>query len=866
MKTKSNWTRILLTGASLAAMGALSPAQAQDEDVTEEIVVTATGRTAALQDVPIAVTAVAGEQLENSGADDLRDLTQVAPSFSMGTGQSATATTARIRGIGTGSDNVGFESAVGIFIDGVYRARPGAALSDLPELERVEVLRGPQGTLFGRNTSAGAISVVTAGPDFAPGMSLEGTFGFDDLEEVGTRAMVNMPLSDSFAVRFDGSVRARDGYVTDLISGDDINNRDRYTARGQALWDISSDASLRIIVDAAEQNEVCCGVTPLLYNLTQPIITAIVGPAGTPTINPEGRSMTVSPGFPGLPAIGSMPAQGPVGPRTYADASEEMGISGELTWDLGFANLTSITAWRDWDAVRDQDIDFNLIDVAYRDGESLGTENFTQELRLQGETGRIDWLFGLFYGDEQLDHTDTIRTGIHNGLYANVFATGNVGCEYYDTTNGDSDLVADPVPSLFYCLSGFNPLFANSYLANNLAGQGQQADVWRVDTESLSVFTHDEISFTDRLILTVGARYNHDEKELEANLLSISPSCSSLQACNIATDPFFGGPADGVGFVNVVQASAGGSTLMNIACNPAVNPISNGNWAGDREENEWSGTASLAYHVSDDMMVYGGYSRGYKAGGYNMDRQGFSVTPATVSAAGLNTDQLAFEPEFTDSYEIGLRSTIFGNTTANLTGFYQQIHDYQLNAFNGFNFITRNVPEVVSQGVEFELATRLTDNLTVQAGAVWNEAFYDSEVRFNPLTAPLGPNDPNAVFSGQPISFAPEMVLTGAISYEQPIGDNLRARFYLDGRWNDGYRTQTLNRVASGATDNGEFAIFNGRIGIGPENERWSLEFWGRNLTDEFYYVGAFAAPLQDTVMIFPNEPATYGVTLRARY
>jgi outer membrane receptor protein involved in Fe transport len=259
MKTKSNWTRILLTGASLAAMGALSPAQAQDEDVTEEIVVTATGRTAALQDVPIAVTAVAGEQLENSGADDLRDLTQVAPSFSMGTGQSATATTARIRGIGTGSDNVGFESAVGIFIDGVYRARPGAALSDLPELERVEVLRGPQGTLFGRNTSAGAISVVTAGPDFAPGMSLEGTFGFDDLEEVGTRAMVNMPLSDSFAVRFDGSVRARDGYVTDLISGDDINNRDRYTARGQALWDISSDASLRIIVDAAEQNEVCCG-------------------------------------------------------------------------------------------------------------------------------------------------------------------------------------------------------------------------------------------------------------------------------------------------------------------------------------------------------------------------------------------------------------------------------------------------------------------------------------------------------------------------------------------------------------------------------------------------------------------------------
>ncbi|HET9230268.1 MAG TPA: TonB-dependent receptor plug domain-containing protein, partial [Vitreimonas sp.] len=256
MKAKPIWTRVLLTGASLAAMGAFSPAFAQDEDVTEEIVVTATGRTAALQDVPVAVTAIAGDQVENTGANDLRDLTQVAPSFSMGTGQSnSSGTTARIRGIGTGADNPGFEAAVGIFIDGVYRARPGAALSDLPELERVEVLRGPQGTLFGRNTSAGAISVVTAGPDFAPGMSLEGTFGFDDLEEIGSRAMVNMPLGDTLAIRVDGSIRARDGYITDLISGDDINNRDRWTARAQALWDISPDASLRIIVDGGETNE-----------------------------------------------------------------------------------------------------------------------------------------------------------------------------------------------------------------------------------------------------------------------------------------------------------------------------------------------------------------------------------------------------------------------------------------------------------------------------------------------------------------------------------------------------------------------------------------------------------------------------------
>jgi outer membrane receptor protein involved in Fe transport len=155
-------------------MGAMTPAFAQDEEVTDEIVVTATGRAAALQDVPVAVTAVDADTLENTGANDLRDVTQVAPSLQMGTGQSnSSGTIARIRGIGTGSDNPGFEAAVGIFVDGVYRARAGAALADLPDLERVEVLRGPQGTLFGRNTSAGAISVITAGPEFDPCVRLK---------------------------------------------------------------------------------------------------------------------------------------------------------------------------------------------------------------------------------------------------------------------------------------------------------------------------------------------------------------------------------------------------------------------------------------------------------------------------------------------------------------------------------------------------------------------------------------------------------------------------------------------------------------------------------------------------------------------
>lgn len=885
---KLGW--ILLSGASLAAMGALSPAFAQQQPATddssnEEIVVTATGRAAAIQDVPIAVTAIGGDTLQQSGVQDLRDVTQVAPSFSMGSGQSnSSGTTARIRGLGTGSDNPGFEGAVGIFIDGVYRARAGAALADLPDLERVEVLRGPQGTLFGKNTSAGAISVITQGPDFDPGMYIEGLYGFDDLNETGLRAGVNVPVTDNFALRVDGSIRARDGYITDLVSGQDIDNRNRWTARAQALWDINSDASLRIIVDGGHTDEVCCGITPVSYGSAQLVLAGIASNVGlpSPTITSSfgARDMTVTPALPGLPVLGpGLPAQPATAARGYGERTDDFGVSGQLDWDLGGVNLTSITAFRDWGSNRDQDIDFSDVDIAYRDGLAVAFRNFSQEIRLQGERGRLNWLIGGFYGNEEMRTTDDIRIGAHANLYANAITQANVsGCELYDTQVA-VDGGGDTHPSVFYCAAlnvnaapGPDPfanpnVFLNQYLTGNTAGQGQQADHWGVDTQSLSAFTHDEFSITDQLVLTVGARFNHETKDLNADLFATSTSCDTLRTLNST------GATAGVVTVLVNTPFA---SIMNLACNPAINPIANGSWRGSNTENEWSGTASLAYHLNDDVMAYAGYSRGYKAGGYNVDRSGFAMTPATVSQSSLSVNDLAFDPEFTDSYEAGIKTTLFGGTTTfNVTAFYEQIHDYQLNAFNGFNFITRNVPEAISQGVELELAARPWRNLTLNAGAVYNDAHYDTTVNFN---AP-GVADPffrNWVFSGDPFAFAPEWTVTGGAMYDVPLGsaNDVHARFYIDGRWNSGYRTQTLSRDPTGGTDNDAFAIFDGRISLGPQNGRWSVEFWGRNLTDETYLVGAFVPPLQDSssspsfanYVAYPNEPRTYGITVRARY
>jgi len=902
MSSKKLRWKILLSGASLAAMGALSspalaqtnPAPAADQN-SDEIIVTATGRAAALQDVPVAVTAIGAGQVENSGAHDLRDLTQLAPSFNMGSGQSnSSGTIARIRGIGTGSDNPGFEGAVGIFIDGVYRARAGAALTDLPELERVEILRGPQGTLFGRNTSSGAINVVTAGPDFTPAVSADIIGG--GLDQRGARAMVNIPVTDSFALRFDGSVRVRDGYIHDITSDEEIDTTNRWAFRGQALWDISPDATLRIIADGAATHEVCCGITPLLYGPGQAVIDSIVGGAGSvpgrvghaptltdPTIGSntdfEDRNMTVTPG------------------RSYDEDTSEQGISGQLDWDLGNSvHLTSITADRHWQSGRDQDIDFNFIDIAYRDGLRVSFQNFSQELRLQGDFGRLNWILGGYYGDEQLDQTDTIRVGTQVNQYTDFAVFGGtkntptspwfgVGRELFNVIpgidtifQGAGDLVGVGSRA---AVDAVNPGAGTCGAANcagalalNAPGQGQQHDNWGVETQNWAIFTHDELNITDRLQLTVGARYNSETKDLSADLTGATGNaCASLHALESGTIGFFPGGRGVVTFLD----NAGFSTPMNLACNPAVNTVSNGLWSGSADESFWTYLASLSYHLNDDTMAYVSYSRGYKAGGFNVDRSGFRVFPHTFAPGTCSTslaigrvcvDDLHFDPEFTDSYEVGVRTSPFGRgSTLNLTAFYESIHDYQLNAFNGFNFITRNVPEVISKGVELEGSVRPMEGLALTAGVTYNDATYDSEVRFNPLTAPLGANDPNAVFSGEELSFAPKWVATAGVSYELPLGSTMHAMFYLDARYNTEYRTQTLNRDPLGRTDNDAYAVFNGRIGIGPRDDHWSAEIWARNITDEFYYVGAFSPPLQDgTYVIFPSEPRTIGIELRGRW
>ena len=290
--------RTTALGVSIAVAAMSAPAFAQDattdnaEDTANAIVVTAQGRSQLLSDVPVAISAVSAETLQNSGANDIRQLNQVAPSLLVSSTGSEANGSARIRGIGTVGDNPGLESSVPVFIDGVYRSRSGIGLNELGEIDRVEVQRGPQGTLGGRNSSAGLISIYSKKPDFNFGASGEITYGNYDYWRLS--GSVTGPITDKVAARLDGVWVKRDGFLRDTTNNTDVNNRDRYFLRGQLLFEPTDALSIRLIADYTYRNEKCCGaiyvdnsVNPYIGNLNNPSTPLSTGATGTPPNVPQ---------------------------------------------------------------------------------------------------------------------------------------------------------------------------------------------------------------------------------------------------------------------------------------------------------------------------------------------------------------------------------------------------------------------------------------------------------------------------------------------------------------------------------------------------------------------------------------------------
>ena len=860
------FTRSLMTGAAFAAMSLAAPAMAQDaapqdsaeseDSYGDDIVVTATRREQLSQDVPLAVTVVGGEAIENAGITDIRGIRQLTPSLQTTTGQSsATGVTLRIRGIGTAGDNPGFEPAVGVIIDGVFRSRAGVALAELPPIDRVEVLRGPQGTLFGRNTSAGALSITTEGPSFDFGGYVRAEYG--NYDALNLSAGITGPVGEALAVRLDGGYRRRDGYITDVNSGQDINDINRYWLRAQALYETDT-ITFRLIADYADTDEVCCGAINTGSGLTLPITntnTAIgriaSGAVLNLTGNPAAGGAIGRVGFPLPYARGDRRMAVSPG-RDYLEQVNEWGISGQFDFDLGGVTLTSITAYRDWDARRNQDIDFSGLDRAYRDNYRTGVTDFTQEIRLQGEAfdGAVDWLVGGFYLNQSLTLSDTVRFGaqadifvdsVINGLTRSTALPG--GLQLFGRLGpgvplfGQVALATNP-PLLAAALA--NPaLFAlfNSPLPATPAGAGQVADNYEVDTEALAIFTHNIFHITDNLDLTIGLRYNRETKDFSANLNSVVPACA-----------FFLNPANAPYLTALNGAGLLGAAHL-FSCNPTVNSEFNGTYNDSRTESEFTGTVRLSARLTDDVLVYAGYDRGYKSGGYNLDRSGFDTR--VLGGNGAQPSDLDFENETVDAYEIGIKTNLSREIQFNVAAFRSDVEGYQNLAFVGTQFVTQNFANLRSQGIEIETQIRPVRELIFALAYT----LLDTEVN-----DPLAGSD-----NGRPLTNSPRHVVTGAMTWTPRLSDTVEGLVHFDFRM-QGDSVPLNDPIARPFVANDGHEIVNARIGL-TFNERYSIEAYVENIFNTYYNITAFPIPEQGTSFaVYPSPPRFYGLRARAAF
>ena len=786
-----------LMAAVCCGLAAYLPINSYADDALEEVIVTATKRAESVQEVPIAVSAISGELLENAGVADIRQLVGLSPSLYVSSSQSETAgAAARIRGIGTTGDNPGLESAVGIFIDGVYRSRNTVGLTELGQIERIEVLRGPQGTLFGRNTSAGLIHVITKGPSFETSGYGEITGGNFDLLKLKA-GFSGALVEDQLAARLDIAYQTRDGFFDDISTGTDYNDRDRTLLRGQFKFQPSDQLSIRAIIDYAERDETCCAASTLIQGPTSPVVQLLGGQFSGGDVFDRQSATSVG--------------------RNFGQAVDEAGISIEVNWSGENFDIASITAYRDWEATRSQDADFTSLDIVYRPDEAFSQEIdiFTQEFRVNGQAGKLNWLAGVFYSNENIIYRDAVQVGADYQAYANTILAGQ----------GLPALSALPIPILLP------------------EGSGMDGDVTDQNAEAIAVFTHNIYDVNDAVSLTLGLRYTSEDKELSIRSVTNSSSCSTMAANFMLLPPL---------------PQAAQQLYSGLTCSFFLNNLLDTDASDTRNEEEWSGTLGASWQVNESLMTYANYSVGYKAGGYNLDRAGLGIDPANpfspISAASLN-----FDPETVNAYELGLKSSFAaGRGIFNVALFYMDFEDFQLNSFNGINFLVTNLNEVISSGIELETSYKATSNLTFHAGLTYNEAEYADQVI-----------DSNGVvqtnLAGQQLTNAPELSFSGSGSYEFELpNSNLAARAHLDFRWTD--ETNTGSDLDPEKIQDSYFVV-NGRVGIGALDDRWRLDLWAHNLFDEEYFQVIIDSPIQTgSFTAFLAEPRTWGVTLSGRF
>ncbi|WP_404369839.1 TonB-dependent receptor [Sphingomonas sp. MMS24-J45] len=856
-----------------------APADAGD-NTESDIIVTATKREQTLLDTPVAVSVTSGATIEQAQIRDLKDLQTVVPSLRVNQLQSSANTNFIIRGFGNGANNAGIEPSVGVFIDGVYRSRSAAQIADLPNLKRVEVLRGPQSTLFGKNASAGIISIVTAEPAFKFGGAAEATYG--NYNAVVLKANVTGPISDTLAFSFGGNYNRRDGYAYDAQLNKKVNDRDRWGLRGQLLFQPNSDFKIRIIGDYDKIDENCCIAGNIINGPTGAIINGLIAPAGTDKINPANLfSYRVFNNF------------------ASSNKIENYGGSIQADYNLGKVGLTSITAYRKVKALTDQDSDFTGADLIGRNSQDLKIDTFTQELRLATDfEGPINFLLGGFYFNEKINQGNQLLFGRDFRAYGNALIQGATGGALSVTT----------LENTFGALEG-NPLkYQNAFFR---AGDGMR-EQYRLTDESFSIFGNADFKPFERLTLTAGFNYTDDRKRFSTNNIS-SDVFSGINFDAPQYAPFRnqllyqGGLAQLIGTqlglgrsataaeigafaganpaaFNAINAGAQANATAN-QNNPAANPLAglrplqfvppfqnvpNAVEPGRTSDGNFSYTLRAAYKFDNHLNVYVTYATGFKASSVNLSRDS---RPTAADAAALRTAGLAVVnlssgsrfagPEKSRVIEGGIKGQ-YRNFAFNAAVFQQEITGFQSNVFSGTGFILANAPKQSTFGVEFDTSITPFKALTLTGAVTYLDPKYDSFPTGGAIAAPNFTVVP-ANLSGTRPAGIPEFAVSIGGTYTQPVTDSVKLLLRGD------FNYQSPVQIAESTTPiiqalKREVKELNLAATLQFENGL-EVSVWGRNVTNNQYITTIFSSVAQSgSVSGYPNQPVTYGGTVRFKF
>jgi iron complex outermembrane receptor protein len=812
--------------AAVAAIAAIEAPQALAQQTPQEpvvtldnVVVTSRNREEIAQDVPVPVSVVGGATLERDNVVGIAGLTQKVPNLGL-FGSNPRQTSISIRGIGKNSANDTMEPSVGVIVDGVTSAYVGQNWTDWVDLDRIEVIRGPQGTLLGKNTTLGVINISTKPPSFTPGYVYEARIGtYNNLEG---KFSATGPIEDGvLAYRGSFFINKRDGLLNNTWqSGPETwNETNRVGGRLQFLFTPNKDLSARFIVDQIQSTEN--GNKSLL--LENGPANFADGPARPITFASRlARSyFNNADGTPYQPVFGNNQIEDA---KARPQRTRQGGVSAEVNLQLaGGATLTSITAWRSqrFDIKNGGVTRFDIGDG----GQQLSNKQASTELRLSSALGgKIDYQVGLY------------------ALKASVYSD--------DPTAYGADAGAFNASNAQYAA-----LSAPKYRGLLRASQDgvYRSYVLEPKTTSLAAFGQLNWHVDDKATVTFGLR-DTQERKTGRNRRELDRAGSALTDAAGADDSRAG--LYGLDLANSADRAAW-SAAKALYSNAIGGPGAVYDWKpGDKiDSNSVSWLLNPSYKLADNVLLYASASQGEKSG---------AVEFVTASGALLGTPQNV-RPERARDYELGVKSLLLNRALLLNANLYQiTVKDYQANltvedltSSSGLRTYLGNIPGVRARGVELELNYAATRNLKLNLNASYNEAVYrDFSTTAPDTSVPLAVN-----LAGRQLHGAPKTIVNAGFDYSHPVGRYL-ARVFA----NSAYRSGAfLASNQSPYSWQRAYTLVDGGISFGTADGRYEWSLVGKNLFNKAYATGAGTYSSSSAVSTQPGYDRTLAAVFRAK-